>query len=181
MTPGIFDRLHKHRRATEAQMTNQQRASLVTYAKFLIAHAPQIHYTQIRPMPTRSLSVEGAIARFHQGGTISMDCSEAVTLIYRWSRCHDPNGLNYDGAGNTHVMWAHLNHRYTNPADAHPGALVVYGFEGDEHVGMVIERNGDNPILFSHGSEIGPLRIDLASESAAHRGQARTFLDVSGL
>jgi hypothetical protein len=46
---------------------------------------------------------------------------------------------------------------------------------------MVRVHDDHNPMLFSHGSEIGPLYISLDEESTAHVGQPITFLDVSKL
>lgn len=160
-------------------MNDGQRTKLVDLANWLIGKAPQIHYEASRPMQTRHLTHAQAAEIFAKGRTISMDCSESVTLLYRWVGLHDPNGLGYDGAGNSGDMWRHLPH-YENPGNAHPGALVTYGPGGDEHVCMVIQH-GANPLLFSHGSEIGPLRISLSNETAAHQGQPRTFLDVAKL
>lgn len=162
-------------------MNDRQREACVTYANYLIHHASQIHYQQFRPMQTRHLSVMEARDLFAHGRGFAMDCSEATTLICRWAKCQDPNGFEYNGFGNSSSQWTHCKPHYTNPADAHPGALVTYGTDGNEHVCMVIERSGDNPILFSHGQEAGPFRIDLASETRGHLGQERTFLDVSRL
>lgn len=162
-------------------MNDRQREACVTYANYLIHHASQIHYRQFRPMQTRNLTVMEARALFAHGGGIAMDCSESTTLLCRWAGVGDPNGMGYDGWGNSGSQWTHCKPHYFDPAKAHPGALVTFGTDGDEHVCMVIERNGDNPILFSHGQEAGPLRIDLNSETRGHLGQARTFLDVSHL
>lgn len=162
-------------------VTNAKRDLLVKYATFLISKAPQIHYLAVRPMPTAHLTYAEAVQKFREGGTISEDCSGTVTLLCKWAGLKDPNGFGYNGFGNSGTMFSHLKSRYTDPKDAHPGAIGVYGQDGDEHAVMVIARNGDNPILFSHGSEIGPLRISLEDESAAHAGQPFTFLDISGL
>jgi hypothetical protein len=44
---------------------------------------------------------------------------------------------------------------------------------------MVLEP-GDDPLLFSHGQEAGPLAVALAREAAAHRPPVR-FLSVAKL
>lgn len=161
-------------------MRDTQRNRLAHMALALIAEAPRIHYIQRRPMVVPQLGFDHVMRILRGGGTVSMDCSEAVTALYRWAGCQDPNGARFNGTGWTGAMWAHLPH-YTNPANAHLGALCIWGDQGREHVAMVIARNGSNPIMFSHGGESGPLRIDLATESSFHRGQARVFCDVSGL
>lgn len=162
-------------------MNNKQRALLVKNAEILISYAPQIHYVQQRPMVNEHDHINNVVKRFKKGIDMGMDCSESVSFLYFTSGLGDPNGMNFDGYGNSGAMWSHLTNRYTNPADAHPGALGVYGPEGDEHVVMALEGGSDDPWLFSHGSEIGPLKIRLSDESDAHRGQPFTFLDVSKL
>lgn len=162
-------------------LSDNQRNELVAKAKFLIGKASLIDYEAVRPMLTRGESWDQIVSKLDNGGRIAMDCSEAVTELYRWCGLKDPNGLGFDGFGNSGQMWHHLAHRYTDPGDAHPGALGVYGPEGDEHVVMVIEHDAHNPLLFSHGSEIGPLAITLHNEAGAHQGQPFTFLDVSSL
>lgn len=162
-------------------LSDKQRTELVGKAKFLIGEASLIDYEAARPMLTRHLSWSQVVNKLDHGQRIAMDCSEAVTQLYHWCGLKDPNGLGFDGAGNSGQMWHHLTHRYTNPSNAHPGALGVYGPEGDEHVVMVIEHDAHNPLLFSHGSEIGPLAITLRNEAGAHQGQPFTFLDVSTL
>lgn len=162
-------------------LSDNQRNQLVGKARFLIGKASVIDYAQVRPMVTRGYSWSEVVNKLDRGQRIAMDCSEAVTNLYRWCGLKDPNGLGFDGAGNSGDMWHHLTHRYTDPNNAHPGALGVYGPEGDEHVVMVIAHDAHNPLLFSHGSEIGPLAITLDNEAGAHRGQPFTFLDVSSL
>jgi hypothetical protein len=162
-------------------MNDQHRNELVKIATYLISKASQIDYLARRPMTVPQMGLSGVQRRLSSGERIAMDCSEAVTAMYKWAGLKDPNGLGYDGAGNSGDMWHHLTHHYTNPNNAHPGALGVYGPQGDEHVVMVIKHDAHDPILFSHGSEIGPLRISLSDENGAHRGQPFTFLDVAGL
>jgi len=157
-----------------------QRTRMVEIATFLIAHAPQIHYAEVRPMSTARLTLPELQTRFRTGGTITMDCSEAVTLICRLAGLRDPNGLGYNGEGYTGTLLDHLPH-YTDVARGHPGALLVFGAGTGTHVCMVLERDGENPILFSHGSEIGPLRISLADERTAHEGEPITMLDITHL
>lgn len=158
--------------------TAKQREQLQTYMGWLISKAPQIHYVAVRPMPERALTYAEAVATFRRGGTIGDDCSGMVTLLCRWAGLKDPSGFGYNGFGNSSTMFDHLKH-YTSARDAKPGALVVFG--PSVHVCMVQERNGDNPWLFSHGQESGPLHISLEEESAFHAGQARYFLDISHL
>lgn len=167
----------------EDRISAQQakRNSLVANAYLLKAHASQVHYIAQRPMHNERDHMVNVLKRFRHGIGIWMDCSESVSFLYYTSGCKDPNGMNFDGWGNSHTMWQHLNHRYTDPNRAHAGALGVYGPEGNEHVIMIVKHDAHDPLVFSHGQEAGPFIIPLSEESAGHRGQPFTFLDVSSL
>ncbi len=117
---------------------------------------------------------------FGLGKSLAMDCSEAVTLVFRLAGCGDPNGLGFNGYGYTGTMLSHLPH-YTALGAAHPGALLVFGSGTGTHVCMVMEPSAGDPVLFSHGSEIGPLRIRLSAERLAHIGEPITLLDIGQL
>jgi hypothetical protein len=158
--------------------TEAQRIHLLALMKYLLAHEPQIHYAQIRPMRTVRLSEAQLHTLLHAGHSITMDCSEAVTCLCKWAGLRDPNGLHYDGSGYTGTMLAHLSH-YSDPAKAHVGALVVFGPPPGDHVCMVMRR-GSDPMLWSHGSEGGPRRVPFSVERAVHRKPA-TFLSISPL
>ena len=148
---------------------------------YLVRHEPHIHYAQVRPMVTRTIE---NLVQLHQAVErprgLTMDCSESVTLLCRLAGLRDPNGLHYDGAGNTDTMLGHLPHYYAATA-AGVGALVVFGVGklSTEHVCMV-RRTGSDPLLFSHGQEQGPFFIPLSVEKRYHPGPY-TFLSVAGL
>jgi len=146
--------------------------------RYLLEHEPQIHYAQIRPMRTVALSEAQLDTLLNHGHGITMDCSEAVTCLCKWAGLHDPNGLGYDGSGFTGTMLAHLPH-YSNPTAAGIGALCVYGPPPGDHVAMVMQP-GDDPVMWSHGGEGGPLRVRWSVERAAHR-KPYTFLSITHL
>jgi hypothetical protein len=151
--------------------TPAQRSRLVALMDALIAERAEIHYAQIRPMRTIHLT--------RPAYPMTMDCSEAVTCLCKWAGLKDPNGLHYNGSGYTGTMLDHLPH-YHNPANANAGALVVFGPGTGEHVGMVLEPDHRNPLLFSHGSEAGPVAIRLHDEAQYHAPPV-TFLSIAAL
>jgi hypothetical protein len=151
--------------------TTAQRAKLATLMRDLVKHEPQVHYAQIRPMRSVRLTKPAY--------PLTMDCSEAVTCLCKWAGLTDPNGLGYNGHGYTGTMLDHLPHYY-NPANALPGALVVFGPGTGEHVAMVLKPAHHNPLLFSHGLERGPLLIRLHDEADYHPPPV-TFLSIAGL
>lgn len=155
-----------------------QRRHLKDLMAYLLKREPLIHYAQIRPMRTVHLTERQLRARLNGGGSITMDCSESVTLLCKLAGLHDPNGLGYDGQGFTGTMLAHLRH-YSDPEKALVGALCVFGPAPGDHVAMVMER-GEDPWLWSHGAEGGPRRVRYSVEKRVHRSPA-TFLSVAKL
>jgi hypothetical protein len=151
--------------------TTAQRHRLVVLMDDLIQHRGAIHYEQIRPM--RNVHLAKPVF------PMTMDCSEAVTCLCKWAGLRDPNGLRFNGKGYTGTMLDHLPH-YHNPANALAGALVVFGPGTGEHVAMVLEPDHRNPLLFSHGSERGPLAVHLHDEAQFHLPPI-TFLSIAAL
>lgn len=166
----------QQRPGMRTEMTTQfQRHQLKQLMSQLVAYQKSIHYPEndIRgKADTETFQLEAP----HP--PMTMDCSEAVTLLCKWAGLKDPNGLNYTHPGYTGTLLAHLP-RYNNPANANVGALVVFGPGTGEHVCMVYQP-GDDPLLFSHGSEAGPVFIRLAVERTYHRPPV-TFLSIADL
>jgi hypothetical protein len=146
---------------------------LYTYAKRV-----QIHYAEQRPMDVVKLSEKQLRATFSAGRSVSMDCSEGVTALCKWAGLRDPNGNHYNGYGYTGTMLGHLPH-YSDPRRAKRGALCVYGPGNGDHVAMVCEP-GSDPLMWSHGSESGPILVRWSVERDFHRKPA-TFLSIAGL
>ena len=166
-------------------VSNVQRARMMSIAQFLIDNHDHINYAETRgpndPMSLRGGTLAEIEHTFRIGGTISMDCSEAVTLICRLAGLRDPNGLGYDGYGYTGTLFDHLPH-YTKVEDAHDGAIMIFGINPTVHAVMKMPSpDGRNPWLFSHGQQGGPFHIQLSDEELAHVGQAQTWLDISSL
>lgn len=150
--------------------------------RFLIAHEPQVHYPAHdrrdgADLASFRLTEQQLATRFARGGGIQADCSELVTELCRWAGLADPNGLAYARPGYTGTMLAHLPQCIA--AEAAVGELVVLGPGSGDHVCMVLEP-GDDPLLFSHGQEAGPLALPLSREAAVHRPPVR-FLSVASL
>ena len=134
-------------------------------------HRAAIHYAQVRPM--RSVHLAKPVY------PLTMDCSEAVTCLCKWAGLKDPNGLGYNGKGYTGTLLDHLPH-YFRAANAMVGALVVFGPGTGEHVAMVREPDHRNPLLWSHGSEAGPVFVRLHDEAELHAPPV-IFLSIASL
>ncbi len=149
--PGFTAR--QQARRAEAAKTLTLRRRIVANAEWGIAHEPEIHYEQLRP-------IDGLKAP--RKLPLHTDCSGFATLCYAWAGAPDPNGLGYSGQGYTGTL---LHHMKAIAADAvQPGDLVVWGVPPGHHVALVLEP-GSDPLLCSHGEEKGPLAIRFSVES----------------
>lgn len=161
--------------------TAKQRRELATAMDFLVAHEPHVHYPPgdrrtgsvyaiktLQTLERRVLAPQG----------LTLDCSQSVELLCHVAGLQDPNGLGYRSDGYTGTLLDHLPH-YRGPKGASVGALVVFGPGTGEHVCMV-RHPGEDPILFSHGQERGPVYIRLSVERRYHRAPV-TFLSIAGL
>ncbi len=157
-------------RAEARQQARRQahalRAAVVANARWAIAHEPEIHYAELRPIDA---------LREPRRLPLTTDCSGLVTLCYAWARAPDPNGLGYSGQGWTGTLLAHLKPVAVDAA--RPGDLVVWGPRPGRHVALVLEAGAD-PLLCSHGQERGPVAIRFSVES---RYQPRPATWLSGL
>lgn len=129
-------------------------------------------------MTTRGYLEQTLADHFAAGGSITMDCSESVTLMARLAGLADPNGNGYNGLGFTGTMLAHLPH-YADPKAADVGALCVYGPDNGDHVTMVKEP-GPDPLMFSHGKPGDPELVRFSVVKAALR-PPQTFLSIARL
>jgi hypothetical protein len=146
------------------------RGRLVGWCLWGVENCAEIHYEQRRPIPVN-----------HLPGTLPLttDCSGSTTLFARWAQAPDPNGLDYDGSGSTMAMLANL--RRIPAAQAVPGDLIVFdGPPKDQHVVILLENGSEpDPLVASHGSEQGPLKLRLSAERVAHAGLELVYLSLA--
>jgi hypothetical protein len=117
-----------------------------------VAHQPQIHYAETRPIPVQKAGVLHSLP-------FTTDCSGSCIVWYRSAAAPDPSGNAYSGQGFTGSFLMHGKH-VTTPA---PGDIVVYGGGTGHHAALVVSGGGD-PLTVSHGSEAGPLLIRVSAE-----------------
>ena len=158
--------------------TRAQRNHLVFLMEELWKHRGQFVYEQRRPMELIHLTQLQLFKKLAAGEEIIADCSETLTAMCKWAGLRDPNGLGYNGFGNTETMLGHLPH-YTQARYANVGAIVH--FENPEHVAMVKvpSRIMGNPTLFEHGGP-GVAILPLSVERQFHRGDV-VFLSINKL
>jgi hypothetical protein len=160
--------------------TDAQRHQLGAIMDYLVREKSKVHYAEVRPMRTeRIVSLHLLQQALLSPAGITCDCSESVTLLCRLAGLADPNGFHYDGTGYTGTLLHHLPH-YEDPAKAKVGGLVVFGPGSGHHVCMVRGDLGPDPLLFSHGSEAGPIFLRLSVEQR-YQPPPTTFLSIAGL
>lgn len=111
------------------------------------AHRDVIHYTQDARRMTDFLPPPN-VPNY-------TDCSAYVTWAYKSGGAPDPNGFHYNGYGFTGSQLA--NGERVSLAALHLADLVFYGEPVVGHVAVYV---GSGKVV-SHGSEAGPLLLDL--------------------
>ena len=149
-------------RAAQAAEETAIRNTMVEVCEWAIDHAPDIHYSQDRPV-----AIDTPFETI-PGGGLQIDCSGSTELFAKWAGAPDPSGSSYSGFGRSSLMAAHL--RMIPKSQLRLGDLVIFGVPDTHHVAVVIEL-GVDPVLESHGEEQGPLRIGLSREADFHADQ----------
>lgn len=142
------ERAHSHKLDDARQHVRDE---IVKWARWGCEHERDIHYEQVRPYP-----LEADLPLY-------TDCSGFVSLCYKLGGAYDPNGSHYDGRGYTGTLLEHG--RPVTLAQAKPADLVIFGAYPGHHVAVIVENDGHDPILVSHGQELGPLEIALSDEA----------------
>jgi hypothetical protein len=162
-------------------LTQDQRDQAVSVCRLLNQYAEAYGYIEERPMPTRHLTIDSLRHALLYAGGAEDDCSGTVTLIARLSGWKDPNGLDYNGDGYTGTMFDYLQHM-SSVEDLHKGGLIIYSSGGKTvHVVMVVQQNGTDPEIYSHGSHARSAIWSLGTEDAYHPGASKTYCAVGKL
>jgi len=137
------------------------RQKIVANAKWGVANANQIHYSQ------GGQRMEGVHHPFKL--PLTADCSAWVTDCYNWAGAPDPNGMNYGGFGYTGTLLSHGEHIVLS--DVQYGDVVVYGGGTGEHTAIVIEVHNNTDVLtVSHGWEGDPSYVWVNAPRTVPRG-----------
>jgi hypothetical protein len=150
------------------------RAQAVSVMHMMISANPRIHYPahDVRTMTIHAIATLRDLEAKITAGTLTIDCSQAVTLIAHVAGAKDPNGGNWASDGYTGTLVSGCAH--ISKAQAKPGDLRVFGGGTGHHVCMVIQT-GPDPLLFSHGQENDPIAISESVE-ARYQPSGGTFL-----
>lgn len=168
-------RLRRPGRVKAATKLQASRAATVAYwNSFLLPKADEIHYSERRPMEDMN-----ALETL----PVSEDCSTTATKGCKAGGFRDPNGLFYSAEGYTGTMLAHC--RRIAQHQVQPADLVVFVNPREpagHHVCQVLEIQGDDMWVGSHGQETDPRRLLLSQEAAGQAGMGATevhFLAVA--
>ena len=146
----------------------QRRSALLKVFRWMIAQEPLIHYAdgdgRLKALTTPYVS------------PLRTDCSGSIKIACAWAEVPDPNGLGlHVPRGYTGTMLTYCSK--IRRAAAKPGDFLVLGDYPGVHACAVLEP-GSDPLLFSHGSEKGPLAVRLSDELSYHKGQAAHWLTL---
>lgn len=152
----------KHVRAQrDAQRRlNAARAALVNWAKWGIAHAGDIHYTQDLRRDDYLREPKGRLP-------IWTDCSGFVTYCYWAAGLPDPSGLDYRWVGFTGTLLENAQNHGRILFDlslARPGDPIVIGPGTGVHAVICLEA-GPDPLVASDGNEAGPQAYRLSVDT----------------
>lgn len=120
-----------------------------------------VHYRQYRPMRSRNINTFDELVAAIKNG-MWIDCSESVTLLCHIAGFKDPNGQGYNGYGYTGTILNYCKPHFTSPGSANIGTLLVCGPGAGDHV-MAVYKPGNNPLLFSMGTEADPKFVRYSS------------------
>jgi hypothetical protein len=122
------------------------------------------------------LTESQALALLEHGGRLQFDCSEWCPWVLRCAGLWPWSQPGYTGS---HLEL--LTQHYSDPKQALPGALVIFGPGAGDHESIVYEADpaGGNPLLSSHGRS-GLDIIRLRDEARWHRPPVR-FLSIAHL
>jgi len=150
------------------------RAKAVSVMHLMISNNPKIHYPahDVRTMTIHAISTLADLEAKIAAGSLTIDCSQAVTLIAHVAGAKDPNGGNWSSDCYTGTLLKGC--APISRSQAKPGDLRVFGGGTGHHVCMVMQT-GSDPLLFSHGQENDPIAISESVE-AKYQPPGGTFL-----
>lgn len=144
-----------------------QRAAYVSAWRWLIAHASQCHYAEVRPIPENLPP--------YTSNEIVTDCSGMVEIAAAWEHLPDPSQLGFDGAGNTGTLLHAC--KWIPSTQAQPADLIVYRDSAEDlyghHVVAILKvLPGRDFEVGSNGREGDPRSTTHSAELAAqaHNG-----------
>jgi len=154
------------------------RDKMVAEQEWGLANADKIHYP---PHDDRAPGeTAAAIERWQEHELpIMLDCSEYATCIAAAAGAQDPTKTGWGAKGSVYTGTMLTGCREIQKNQLKPGDFVVFGPGTGEHTCVVLSvEDPDEPLLTSHGQDIGPIRITLTEESHFHDEPVRFLAAV---
>jgi len=149
------------------------RNKIVYTCQWAVDNADQIDYIDPSPRPMKTLNLWKTKTLPISGA----DCSETATGIYFSAGAPDPNHNNYNGIGNTRIMFS-TNPFITKSEVRHGDIGLFVDANGlATHAIIAMVRYGDS--VFTHGSASGPHIYTLSQEQSYHLSESLVWIRVS--
>ena len=155
---------------------SKQRQEVVKQAHWVLDHGSGWHYEEIRPVPLANIKA-GRLP-------VNTDCSgSCIGIYYRAGIARDPSGYGYSGYGNTDSL-SHACEHLGSYSSCEPGDMVVVTNRADHgtvHVYLVLERQGSDLKVFSHGGPGAPKTEMLSAVHSYWYGKGYVFIGLRSL
>jgi hypothetical protein len=154
------------------------RAGIVQWANWGVTNEPRIFY------PSGDNRADSTPNLFNlPPGTLplTLDCSQFVSLCYKWGGAPNPNGSDWNGYTGTLISGGK---QLLSGTQTKPGDYVIFGGGTGNHAAVIVQP-GSNPDIVSHGSNGGPRATTVSAEQAVQQSiftdSAVRFFTVDGL
>jgi lysozyme family protein len=152
----------RQKRLEQAVSQKAVRDRIVKLALWGVKNSAKISYTQGAARLEALLAPEAL--------PLATDCSAFATLCYSWAQAPNPNAAGAFSPRQTAFTGTMLSHcRHIPRSAVQRGDLVVWSPPDVGHHVCVVVQTGADPMLVSHGSDSGPLKIRFSEEDAAQR------------
>jgi hypothetical protein len=166
----------------EEEVTNESlRTAAVAHDAFLVAHGPKsIGYVFGGGLDMLDDSMTGMEKAFSAGKIWTPDCARACCWVAKWAGWKPFGEFGFEASSGE--IWQTLLH-FENIEDVQAGTYITYGVGGEVHITQVMQPDGDNPWLMSHGEEFSENHVRYQVETAYHeaRGAYPTLCSVDSL
>lgn len=140
-----------------SEATSSKRAELERLMRATLADEEKYRtwtYRAVRPMSVP--------ATWNPRQHVVGDCSKGVQYLCRWAGLADPFRMSYGPYGNSYTLWL-KNQHLESPGELEVGDFVTFGYNGEEHAAMVLEK-GSDPLLWSFGHQGAPNTYRLSQD-----------------
>lgn len=157
-----------------ASPADAARARLAAVMDFLLRENARVGYpaNDVRTQTVHQIAtMTQLIDAVAAGDGITIDCSQAVTLVFHVAGVGDPNGGGYASDGYTGTLLDGPCQHFHDATQALLGSIVIFGAPPGDHAGIVRHGGVADPTLFSQGRPQDPsLRLlsDFADEFSQH-------------